>query len=183
MATPKPETWGPQAVEDVHACVLHIRKDYPDAPLLGVGFSYGGQTMRSYMGHKQPDSTVEGFMAGVEISSMFEVDKVGPHVDGTIYDWLNTTQLLSRLEEDLPWIFEKVDRVNEEEAIDKQANEEAPEREKTVEFEADESEEQDADNESSEGQDADNDGGDKDGDKEKVNTSWGEDMVKRIKQV
>ena len=44
-------------------------------------------------------------------------------------------------------------------------------------------EEQDADNELSEGQNADNDGGDKDGDKEKVNTSWGEDMVKRIKQV
>jgi len=36
LGSPKPETWGPQAVEDTHAAVLHIRKDYPDAPLLGT---------------------------------------------------------------------------------------------------------------------------------------------------
>ena len=102
-------------MEDTHAAVLHIRKDYPDAPLLGVGFSYGGQTMRGYMGHKQPGSGIEGFLAGVEISSMFEVDKVGSHVDGTIYDWLNTTQLLTRLNEDLPWIFREVSIIEDRE--------------------------------------------------------------------
>jgi len=36
------------------------------------------------------------------------VDKVGSVVDRTIYDWLNTTHLLTLLNDDLPWIFKEV---------------------------------------------------------------------------
>eukprot|EP00656_Telonema_subtile_P027389 TRINITY_DN2945_c0_g2_i1.p1 TRINITY_DN2945_c0_g2~~TRINITY_DN2945_c0_g2_i1.p1 ORF type:complete len:479 (+),score=122.03 TRINITY_DN2945_c0_g2_i1:145-1581(+) len=101
LTSPRPETWGPQAVSDLQQCVLAISSRYPDAPLLGVGFSFGGLVLANHMGVHADEG---GFTAGVNISGTFELTEVAKHVEGTIYDWLNTTHLLSHLQADLPWV-------------------------------------------------------------------------------
>eukprot|EP00658_Telonema_sp_P-2_P040189 TRINITY_DN2874_c0_g1_i1.p1 TRINITY_DN2874_c0_g1~~TRINITY_DN2874_c0_g1_i1.p1 ORF type:complete len:496 (+),score=110.70 TRINITY_DN2874_c0_g1_i1:186-1673(+) len=111
LTSPRPETWGSQAVDDLHHCVGAVVAKYPEAPLLGVGFSFGGQILASYMGAYAADAA---FTAGVSISSLFEVNQVTTHVEGTIYDWLNTSHLISHLQNDLPWIASAIgsDEIN-----------------------------------------------------------------------
>lgn len=42
-----------------------------------------------------------------------QVTEVAKHVEGTIYDWLNTSHLLSHLQADLPWIASAVGSDNQ----------------------------------------------------------------------
>ena len=74
-----------QAVDDLDRVLASVVHKYPSAPLLGVGFSFGGQVLTSYMGQHAEDCA---FTAGVAISSLFEVTEVYKHVEGTVTSYV-----------------------------------------------------------------------------------------------
>ena len=109
LKTPKPETWGPQCVEDLCSCVQQIRSRYPDAPLVGAGFSYGGQSLLCHMGLKQGPKAgkggarvtaappgLRGLDAAVCISGLFDMGQVARNMSGTIYDYINMSEMYNK---------------------------------------------------------------------------------------
>ena len=92
ITSPKPETWGPQAVDDLSCAIESIRGEYPDAPLLGTGFSYGGQLVLCHMGQRGLRKS-ETLDAGINVSGLFDMTAVGENMHGTIYDYVNMSNM------------------------------------------------------------------------------------------
>eukprot|EP01134_Creolimax_fragrantissima_P001839 CFRG1839T1 len=45
-----PETWGPRSLEDLHETLQVVHQRFPSAHIVGVGFSFGGLCLQSYLG-------------------------------------------------------------------------------------------------------------------------------------
>ena len=65
-------------------CAIKFAKDkFPDAPMIAVGTSFGGNQLLRYLGKKGKD--VE-FIAGVSVAGPFDIDIANQAIENTIYE-------------------------------------------------------------------------------------------------
>jgi len=69
-AQPRPETWGQHAAEDTLAVAEILKKRYPKAPLLLLGWSHGGNVALAALASERG---AELFKAGVMVSAPFDL--------------------------------------------------------------------------------------------------------------
>eukprot|EP00930_Biecheleria_cincta_P096459 TRINITY_DN88303_c0_g1_i1.p1 TRINITY_DN88303_c0_g1~~TRINITY_DN88303_c0_g1_i1.p1 ORF type:complete len:460 (+),score=53.44 TRINITY_DN88303_c0_g1_i1:41-1420(+) len=69
-AQPRPETWGQHAADDTLAVAEMLKKRYPKAPLLLLGWSHGGNVALAALASERG---AELFSAGVMVSSPYDL--------------------------------------------------------------------------------------------------------------
>jgi len=81
LTTPMPFHGG--YLHDLEYAIAHVKKKYPDAPLVAVGTSFGGNQLMRYMGSEAGKKTFE---AGVLLSAPFDLDDCVDAIQGSVYE-------------------------------------------------------------------------------------------------
>jgi len=67
---------------DLEFSIDHIRAKYPNAQIVAVGCSLGGNQLMRYLGKKRNES---GFVAAVSVAGPFDIDRCTDAVESTVY--------------------------------------------------------------------------------------------------
>jgi len=81
LTTPMPFHGG--YLNDLEHAIAHVKKKYPDAPMVAVGTSFGGNQLMRYMGSEAGKNTFE---AGVLLSAPFDLDDCVDTIQDTVYE-------------------------------------------------------------------------------------------------
>lgn len=70
-------------LDDLRLAIDHIKKSYPDAPLMAIGTSFGANQLLRYLGEVGSKTNIVGAVA---LSTPFDVDICIDDIEGTVYE-------------------------------------------------------------------------------------------------
>jgi pimeloyl-ACP methyl ester carboxylesterase len=109
LTSATPELWGAKCVDDVASCVARLQHDYPGAPLLAAGFSYGGHVLQTYMAMQTTAGNVCPLVGAVTFSSLFDTHDLA-QPKWPPYGAINTTMCININWPHLPALGEAIGR-------------------------------------------------------------------------
>lgn len=78
-----PKTFHGGLIEDLAVGIEQIRKNYPDAPLMAIGTSFGGNQLLRYLSQEENKKNILG---AVLLSPPFSSDSVADHIQKTVFE-------------------------------------------------------------------------------------------------
>lgn len=78
-----PKTFHGGQIEDLAVGIEHIRKNYPNAPIVAIGTSFGGNQLLRYLSRVENKTNILG---AVLLSPPFNIDDIVNHIEKTVYE-------------------------------------------------------------------------------------------------